>query len=484
MAAKTARAGLEQTLGQRMAQVQMQMRLARMIELTAPELDDAVQRELIENPALEARDDDSSEQTATDDGDKFSESGEELQRKDYADPDDVPLYLRHARNRSRDDYREMPLPADTSESLYDILLTALGQRKLPQEVAQTARYIIGNLDSNGYLQRTQTGIADDMAINYGVQVSPQTVAEAVRQVQELEPYGIGASDLRECLMIQLRHLPASKARDDAAHILDKAYDAFTKKRSNRIVTQLHLPQERVTAALELIQTLNPRPGAGLGGEVGSTAAPVIPDFDIDVEDGEITVSLNNSIPDLQISESFAGAVRMMNENARKRKEAPDTKFITDRYRSAKEFIELLKLRQTTLFSVMTAIVKVQREYFLTEDVHKLRPMGIKDLEEMTGYDKSVISRVTAEKYASLPWGVFPLRFFFGGSLGEGGEEYTAKAVEDIMRQLVDAEDKRHPLSDDALRAEISKKGYEISRRTVAKYRDRMKIPVARLRREM
>ncbi len=434
MAAKTARSGLEQTLGQRMAQVQMQMRLARMIELTAPELDDAVQRELIENPALEAREDESHEQTATDDGSKFNESGEEMQRKDYADPDDVPLYLRHARNRSRDDYREMPLPADTSESLYDILLTALGQRKLPLEVAQTARYIIGNLDSNGYLQRTQTGIADDMAINYGLQVSPQTVAEAVHQVQELEPYGIGASDLRECLLIQLRHLPATEVRDDAVRILDRAYDAFTKKRPNRIVTLLHLPLERVTAALELIQTLNPRPGAGLGGEPGSTAAPVIPDFDIDVEDGEITVTLNNSIPDLQISESFAGAVRMMNENARKRKEAPDAKFITDRYRSAK--------------------------------------------------DKSVISRVTAEKYASLPWGVYPLRFFFGGSLGDGGEEYTAKAVEDIMRQLVDAEDKRHPLSDDALRAEIGKKGYEISRRTVAKYRDRMKIPVARLRREV
>ena len=311
MAAKTARSGLEQTLGQRMAQVQMQMRLARMIELTAPELDDAVQRELIENPALEARDDASHEQTATDDGGKFSESDEEMQRKDYADPDDVPLYLRHARNRSRDDYREMPLPADTSESLYDILLTALGQRKLPQEVAQTARYIIGNLDSNGYLQRSQAGIADDMAINYGVQVSPQTVAEAVRQVQELEPYGIGASDLRECLLIQLRHLPATEVRDDAVRILDRAYDAFTKKRPNRIVTQLHLPLERVTAALELIQTLNPRPGAGLGGEVGSTAAPVIPDFDIDVEDGEITVSLNNSIPDLPISESFASAMLIL-----------------------------------------------------------------------------------------------------------------------------------------------------------------------------
>lgn len=473
-------------IGQRPMLTQQQIRLAKMLELTAPELDERVNRELEENPALE-RDEERDEAPVNDDGSRFSESEEQLRKKDYADPDDIPYYRLQARNSSPDDQREYSTPADTSESMYDILLRALSQRDLPQDTALAARYIIGNLDSNGYLRRSASGISDDIIIDLGVDIPPAVVEEALGIVQDLEPYGIGARDLQESLTLQLRHRPESPVRDDALNIVENAFQALSMKHFHRITTELHIPQERVREAVDLIRSLNPRPGASLGNGPGMRAAPIIPDFEVEIDDeGEITVSLNNRIPELRISETFSNAVRRMDENAETRRANKDNKsaFLTTRYNEARSFIQLLRQRQNTLFSVMTAIVKRQREYFLTEDVHRLAPMGIKDLAKDTGYDMSVISRATANKYVATPWGVYPLRFFFSDSLGEEGEEFTAKAVQDILKRLIEQEDKRHPLSDQKLTELIAAEGYDISRRTVAKYRERLKIPKSSLRREM
>lgn len=476
------KSSLNTTLRQRTFLTQQQIRLAKMLELSAPELDEAVDREIEENPALEPVAEEPDRMT-TDDGSEFRETAEQMQKADYSGPDEIPSYRLEAKNIGRDDWTERPAPPDNYHSLYEILLRQLREKKLSEQVADTAEYIIGNVDSNGYLRRSPLGIANDIMVNYGVEVSEDTVARALEVVHSLEPYGIGASDLRECLLIQLRHKSPSATRDDAIRIIEEAFEAFTMKHTHRIISALHIPTDRVEKAIRLIVSLNPKPGAALGSEQGSKAAPVIPDFIIDVSDGEITVSLNNRIPDLAISRSFEQAVGDMERNARDRKNKQND-FVFVRYNEARDFIKLLRQRQTTLMAVMTAIVQAQKEYFLTEDVHRLRPLGIKDVAKTTGYDISVISRATANKYASTPWGVFPLRYFFSDSLGDEGEEFTAKGVQQVIRSLIDSEDKQHPLSDEKIKQMLVAMNYDVSRRTVAKYRDRMQIPVARLRRKM
>lgn len=464
---------------------QQQIRLAKMLELNAPELDERVERELEENPALEAVDD-RPEQEMTIDGDEFNESEEHLRKADYADPDDIPYYRLHSPRDGSGDDRQMPVPADDSASIYDLLLDQLSQHHLSDDVATAARYIIGNLDSNGYLRRDVQSIADDIAITTGRDLPSTVIEEALNEVQSLEPYGLAARDLRETLLIQLRHRAPSQQRDDAINIIENAFEAFSMKHSHRIISDLKIPAERVEKAVELIRTLNPKPGASLGNGPGHNAAPIIPDFIVDIDDdGNINVSLNNRIPELRISESFENARRMMKENARTRRESRETGFMSRTHREATEFIHLLQQRQKTLFAVMTAIVDLQREYFLTEDVRTLRPMGIKDIAAATGYDASVISRATAGKYVATPTGIHPLRFFFSDSLGDGenGTVFTAKGVQEALREIIDSEDRRHPLSDEKLTSLLTARGYDVSRRTVAKYRDRMEIPVARLRKQ-
>lgn len=475
---------LQQNLRQNQFLVQQQIRLARMLELSAPELDEVVEKEVEENPALELHDE---EKEGADEQpeEKFRETAEEIQKADYSDPEDAAIMRRRrAGSPSSDEMYERPTP-DNNSSLYDILLRQLHVMSLPEDVRDTAEYIIGNLDTNGYLRRTPDGIADDILIAHNVRVSPETVARAIEVVHSLEPYGIGASDLQECLLIQLRHLPPSETRDDALLIVEKAFDALTHKHSHRIISTLRLDAERVDRALALIVSLNPKPGAALGSGPGSEAPMIIPDFLIDVNDGKITVTLNNSFPELTISESYERAVKEMERNAAQRK-SRSGEFVFLQYNEARDFINLLRQRQKALFSVMTAIVSFQKEYFLTQDIKKLRPLGIKHISEVTGYDASAVSRSTANKYAATPWGVFPLRFFFSDTLGTdaSGEVFTAKGVEEQLRKFIDEEDKKHPLSDENLRQMLEEAGYDISRRTVAKYRDRMEIPVARLRKKL
>lgn len=498
------KSSLQLNLRQRQYLAQSQVQLARMLELNAPEMDEAVRREVEENPALEAEEETAPAQT-TDDGRPFTETAEQMRKADYADPDDIPYYRLQVHNAGRDDDSVPFIPADNVRSLYDILLDQLRALPLEPDIRTATRYIIGNLDSNGYLRRTSQGIADDILFDLGADLSPRTVEKALDTVHNLEPYGIGASDLRECLLIQLRHRPGSQQRDDAIRILEEAFEAFSMKHTHRIISQLHLSEKRVEEAVAEILTLNPKPGAALGEGPGSQAAPVIPDFIVDVHDSEITISLNNRIPELRISETFRRAVKDMEKNAVRRREARRagklsgaSEFMTTRYNDAREYIRLLKTRQTTLFSVMTAIVEAQREYFLTQDVRKLKPLGIKDIAEATGYDISMVSRATAQKFVATPWGILPLKYFFSTSVVDNGgrrktpeseekperEEFTAKAVMELITRLVEEEDKKHPLSDEKLRQAVVAAGYPVARRTVAKYRENLHIPVARLRRKI
>lgn len=461
---------------------QQQLRFVRLLEMNAPELDEAIARELEDNPALEVKIDDASRQL-TDDGREFGESPEQLQQADYSDPDEAPpLPLR--RQTRADASSPLPVPPDSSESLYDYLMRQLPERNLQPDIRRAAEYLIGSLDSNGYLSRPLHAVASDLAINQGLDLSDQEMEQALDAVRSLDPAGVGATDLRDCLLLQLTRLPQSERRDDAINILTDHFEAFAMKHSHKIISGLRISRARLDAAFETILSLNPKPGSSVGsGAAGGEAPGIIPDFAIDVYDGKISITLNNNLPELSIASSFESAVKQIDINARVRRQKGN-EFLTTRYTDAREFIRLIEQRQNTLFAVITAIAEVQRDYLLSQDPHRLHPLALKDIATRTGYDISVISRATNGKYVALPWGIFPLRFFFSKSFGEEGENVSGRNIEAAIKSAVAAEDKKHPLSDDAIHKILLSQGYTLSRRTVAKYRDRLGIPVGRLRRAL
>ncbi len=447
---------IEQRIGMRLSQ--QQLRFVKLLEYNAPELDEAVERELEDNPALGVKE----------------ESHEEDEHR-------YPLYYTP---QSSD--QPFYAPADESESLYDNLNSQLSEKDLDSKVEYAARYIIGNLDSNGYLHRSLDLLINDMAFGPGVEISKEEGMKALEAVRSLEPAGIGAENLQDSLRMQLETLPRSSIRENALRIINSTFEEFTMKHKKKIVSSLRLSEEEVDKALDLILSLNPKPGASLGHSAEDHSNIVIPDFIVNIEDGEITITLNNRIPELQIEESFSQAVANL-ERTPKGRFRKGSEFVVSRFNDARDFIRILTQRQQTMMKVMTAIVKIQKDYFLTEDVYALKPMMIKNVSEETGLDLSVISRATANKFVQTPWGIFPLRFFFSDTVGEttgDASVSTNRKIEAEIATLVEHEDKRHPLSDQRIMEEMKKRGYDISRRTVSKYRDRKKIPVARLRKEL
>lgn len=456
---------LDQRLSMRLSA--QQLRFVKLLEFNAPELEEAIDRELEDNPALEA-----------------------LEPAPVADVD-IPAYRLNARNYSPDDFSDYDFtPPDTSDSLYDHLRRQLSERNISPKLKEAVDYLIDSLDPNGYLLRPLSSLMNDMAFGPGIELSTVEAAEALNILQSFEPYGVGATDLRDCLMLQLQHLPESQTRNDALNILESQFEAFSMKHSHKIVSALKISQERVKEAINLILTLNPKPGASFDSTISTNV--IIPDLVVTNEDGRLSVALNNRIPELAIDRTFSEAVAEMQNEAKKEKKK-GSEFVMSRYNDARDFIRVLRQRQETLLNVMTAILKIQKDYFLTEDVYRLKPMMIKDIAALTGYDLSVISRATANKYVATPWGIFPLRFFFSDSIGETSDEgngesapevLTNRKIEAEIEDLVNKEDKKHPLSDEKIKQLMEERGYDVSRRTVAKYRDRKGIPVARLRKEM
>lgn len=441
----------------------LQLRFTKMLEYTAPELEEAIERELEENPALEID-------------------------EDQVDPqEEIPRYRLYSPNNQASEEQNFDFsPPDSGETLFDALLRQLSERNIPDLTRTTARYIIGNIDSNGYLRRPLAGIINDMAFGPGIEVDEKTAQEALDIVRNFEPYGVGATDLKECLWLQLIHLPKTQASQDALNIIENQFEAFSMKHSHKLSSALKISPQRVKVAVELIKSLNPKPGAAFASSL-DTSNVIVPDLNVNVEDGEISISTNNRIPELTIDRTFSEAVAELNANADRRAKKGN-EFILSRYNDARDFIRILKQRQETLMNVMTAIVKIQKEYFLTQNIYRLKPMMIKDISAMTGYDLSVVSRATTNKHVNTPWGIFPLRFFFSDSIGSDNAEdvdvLTNRKIEAEIKKIVDQEDKAHPLSDEKIRQAMLAKGYDVSRRTIAKYRDRTGIPVARLRREM
>lgn len=469
----------QQKLQQRLTPMQVQF--VRMLEMSAPEIEEEVTRAVDEMPALEIADSSHDDNDPVSDG-EFNETAEEMMLADYRTDDDIPSYRLEASNHSPDDTYREPVTVSTGETLIETLTSQLAEHDLTPEQAVVADYIIGNLDDNGYLTRDINAIAGDVAINQGIEVTMQQVRETWDIVRRLDPAGVGAVDLRDCLLLQLRRRRHSEAVDDAIEIIAHYFDLFSKKHYERISSATGISPARLKEAVATIRQLNPKPGSMLSsGSVEDTSRHIIPDFNVDTDGDKITLTLLNNIPELRIEQTFSSDTPIPGATERERNNAAT--FIRQKRDEAANFIRILRLRQETLYRVMSAIVKLQRDFFLTDDESLIKPMILKDIAAMTGYDLSVISRATAAKYVLTRHGVYPLKMFFNERPKVDTDTSSHEIIASI-REIIAAEDKNHPLSDETITGMLHDKGFDIARRTVAKYREKSGFPVARLRKEL
>lgn len=468
---------IQQKLRQRLSPIQV--RFGQMLEMSAPEVEDEVRRVLDDNPALEVSE--NQDDVAKDD---FKESPEDMQLADYRSDEDVPYYRSNIRNASSDEPYYEPLAVDTSATVMDSLSVQLAEHDLTERQNMMAKYVIGNLDDNGYLTRDVNSMAYDIESHTGMRVSPGELKSVLDIVRSLDPPGIGAVDLRECLLLQLKRLPESDDVKLAVEIVTHYFDLFALKHYSRISASLGVTDGHLRNAVNLIRTLNPKPASILGTDPADDKKQhIIPDFYVETDGENVVLSLLNNIPELQIEATFRPeAEPESSEIAGSDNDA--SLFIRQKRSEAEEFIQVLKMRQNTLFRTMGAIVRLQRDFFVGgEDESLLRPMILKDIAAITHDDLSVVSRATSGKYVSTQNGIYPLKMFFKERPKDEDTVPTREAMS-ALKELVDGEDKNHPLSDEAIMDELSKRGFPIARRTVAKYREKMGIPVARLRREI
>ena len=483
--------GLFQKLQQKLSPQQIQ--LMKLLQVPTIELEQRIKQEIEENPALEEGDDHEEEPTeeqAIAESDNSEEgSGEENDRdefdlSDYFQDDDTPDYKLSVKNSGPDEEdREVPLAGGTT--FQDSMKAQLSLRYADQRTRLLAEHLIGNLDEDGYLRRDLDSIVNDLAFTQNVMCDREELEKALRELQTLDPAGVGARDLRECLFIQVQRLPHSLEQRIAQEILDKHFDAFSKKHYDRIMDRLEIDEEALKSAIELIVRLNPKPGNTMR-DTDKPVQEIVPDFMVTAVDGQLELQLNGrNAPELRVSRTYR---EMMQDYARNRKDKEQREalqFIKQKLDSTKWFIDAIKQRQNTLLVTMEAIMMHQREFFLTGDETKLRPMILKDIAERVGLDISTISRVANSKYVQTNHGTYLLKFFFSESLStDSGEEVSTREVKKILQDALEAEDKRKPLTDDQLTALLKEKGYNIARRTVAKYREQLNIPVARLRKQL
>ena len=452
----------------------LQIQTIKLLELPALELDQRVRKELEENPVLETKE-----------SEEESESGSELSLSDYYGHDDsIPSYKLYANNQSIDIKKDFPT-FSVKESFHQHLEAQLGFRTLSERERNIALFVIGSLDDDGYLRRDIETLSDDMAFRLGVEAKKEEIEQALAIIQEFDPPGVGARDLRECLLLQIRAKESKPAVEIAGIILDKHFNEFTKKHYDKIITRLGITEEDLKEAIEEILKLNPRPGGNVDDSYTDRAQQVVPDFLLEMKDGEPVLSLPRfSVPELRINKRHAAMLlKAADKSSRESKEAAT--FVKQKLDSAKWFIEALKQRQNTLLNTMKAILEFQSEYFAEGDETKLRPMVLKNIAEKTGLDISTISRVVNSKYIQTHFGIYSLKYFFSeGLMTESGEEVSTREIKNILAASIDTEDKRKPLTDEELVARLNEIGYKVARRTVAKYREQLNIPIARLRKQI
>lgn len=482
---------LQQKLQQKLSPQQIQ--LIRLLELPAIELEERIKHELEENPALEEgkdflddldRSENEGESFEVHDSDLTVE--ESIDLGDYRTEDDIPDYkLRELTERAE---KKEEIPFSVSESLNEYLLQQLGLRDLSERHVKIAEYIIGNIDDNGYLRRDLSAIADDLIFQAGLDVTEQDIEEVLSVIQDFEPVGVGARDLQECLLLQLTKQDEDTTKGLAIRILTEFFEEFTRKHYDKIMRGLELDEDIMKKVIREITMLNPKPCANWGDSTETTFSQVVPDFVVEAINGDLILSLNNrGIPEMRISREYTEMFEDYTNNKMNQttqmKEA--VLFVKQKLDSAQWFIEAIKQRQETLQRTMETIISLQRNFFLSGDEATLRPMILKDVAERSGYDISTISRVSNSKYVQTNFGIYPLKYFFSESIQtDSGEEISTREVKAILKEYIEGEDKRKPLTDEELAALLKEKGYVIARRTVAKYREQLEIPVARLRKEI
>ena len=463
--------GLELKQTQKLSPLQIQT--IKLLELPIQDLEQRIRSEIEENPVL----DDSPSGEGSEEQKDISI--DELKEDDY-----IPAYKTRVNNWGKDprpEYNTFSVKTSFTQSLMD----QLGCRSLDEHQQQVASFIIGSLDEDGYLRRDIESLCDDLAFRAGIVTDSSEVEQMLKIIQDFEPVGVGARDLRECLLLQLRACRPTEDVQNAIRILTDCYTEFTNKHFQKIISKTGLDEAAMKRAVKKILKLNPSPGGGSADSYVESAQQIVPDFILEDNDGELSFSMPRfSVPELRVNKKYADLL-LSSKGSSERAQKEAAAFVKQKLDSAKWFVEALKQRQNTLQRTMEAILDYQKEYFSSGDETNLKPMVLKDIAQITGYDISTISRVVNSKYIETPFGVFPLKYFFSeGMENQQGEEVSTRELKKVLQQCIDSEDKSKPLTDEQLAKEMEKHRYKVARRTIAKYRGQLGIPLARWRKEL
>lgn len=478
------RISLQQRLLQKLSPQQIQV--IKLLEIPAMQLEQRIKSELEENPILELIENENPDDNYEEDSGETG-SEDEFSLEDYMDEEDIPNYRLSANNYSKDD-KQVDMPYSSGVSFHDSLIEQLGLTYLDESEQLIAEYIIGNIDEDGYLRRDLLSISDDLAFHMNIETKLEDLERYLKIIQDFDPPGIGARDLQECLLLQITRKKGKESTELAAKIIQDNFEEFTKKHYDKILRKYEISEEELKEAIDEILKLNPKPGSSYNNPMSKSNQVIVPDFLLDNLEGELQLSLNQkNVPELQLNgtyidlmKSYAGNKSMASKD---KKEAMS--FMKQKLDSAKWFIDAIRQRQQTLMVTMAEIIKFQKEFFQEGDETKLRPMILKDIADLTGLDISTISRVSNSKYIQTHFGIYPLKYFFSeGMQTDTGEEVSTREIKKILEECIANEDKRHPVNDEQLAAILKEKSYVVARRTVAKYREQLGIPVARMRKEL
>ena len=471
-----------------------QIQLMKLIQLPTQAFEQRLKEEMNENPALETGKEaeelyEKDEYDNTDDYDDYDENdsigAEEINIDEYLSNDDTPDYKTQISNYSDDDEeRESPLAAPVS--FHQDLINQLNTFILSEEEREIAEFLVGSIDDMGYIRRTIADIVDDMAFTQGIYTDEKIVEKMLHVIHELEPSGVGARDLQECLLLQLKHKTPTEYVALATDIIEHQFDAFTKKHYDKLLQKYNVSNEQLKKAIHEIEKLNPKPGGSFTGN-NKITENVVPDFAIRIVDGELELTLNGrNAPSLHVSKDYQEMMQTYKDSRDKSNAQKDAvQFIKQKLDSAKWFIDAIRQRQETLFVTMNAIMHFQQEFFLEGDETKMKPMILKDIADMVGLDISTVSRVANSKYVETPYGTKLIKEFFSEAMkNDQGEDVSTLEIKKILKNTIEEEDKHKPLPDDQLAEILKEKGYPIARRTIAKYREQLDIPVARMRKKM
>ena len=467
-----------------------QILVVKLLELPTMELEERVRAEILDNPALEEgrepSEQDQTDELDTDFGKEDPYTNEDISLGDYRTEDDIPDYKLQEHNHSKGEVAE-EIPFYDSVSFYEMLLEQLRMQHLTDEEETIAEYLIGSLDDDGMLRKGIDALIDELALYRGIYTDTKEIERILSIIQDFDPAGIGGRSLQECLLLQLKRKPNTPLKKIEVEIIEKYCDDFTRKNKEKIMQRLDISEETYDEAVNELIKLNPRPGSSLGDIVGKNFQQIIPDFLVETEEnGFINLTLNNgNVPELRLSREFNDMLEEYTTN--KENQSRDSKdaffFLKQKVDAAQGFINAIKQRQQTLLTTMQVIIDLQRPFFLEGDETLLKPMILKDVAEKAKLDVSTISRVSNSKYVQTNYGIFPLRFFFSdGYTTEEGEELSVREIKQILKECVDHENRENPYNDDELADILREKGYPIARRTIAKYRQQLHIPTARLRR--